>query len=182
VRFHGDRARAEKVYADTRPLSAGDVADSIVWCASRPVWINIEDLLLMPTDQAAPVMVHRRPLTRAEAPAAPMAERWLNAWNAHDADAIVALYAPDARHTSARVRAFSGDGDTLTGTAAIGDYVRAGLARFPALRFEPVTVSSGPRTVAIEYRSHGVDEIRSTVELLELNDDGLIQHARVYHA
>lgn len=59
VRFHGDRDRAAQVYAHTRPLSAADVADAIVWCASRPAHVNVEELLLMPTDQAAPTLVHR---------------------------------------------------------------------------------------------------------------------------
>jgi 3-hydroxy acid dehydrogenase/malonic semialdehyde reductase len=63
VRFHGDRERAAAVYENTRPLSPDDVADAIVWCASRPPWVNVEQVLLMPTDQAAPTMVHRRPLS-----------------------------------------------------------------------------------------------------------------------
>jgi 3-hydroxy acid dehydrogenase/malonic semialdehyde reductase len=60
VRFHGDRARAATVYEGTRPLSAADVAEAIVWCASRPLHVNVEEMLLMPTDQAAPMLVHRR--------------------------------------------------------------------------------------------------------------------------
>jgi 3-hydroxy acid dehydrogenase / malonic semialdehyde reductase len=61
VRFRGDRTRAAAVYERTRPLSPDDVAETIVWCASRPPWVNVEEILLMPTDQAAPTMVHRRP-------------------------------------------------------------------------------------------------------------------------
>lgn len=182
VRFHGDRARADKVYADTRPLSAADVAESIVWCASRPPWVNVEDMILMPTDQAAAAMVHRRPLAENQAPTTPLAERWLSAWNGHDADGVLALYAEDARHTSARVRAFTGSTDTLTGIETISQYIRTAITRFPELRFEPLTVSSGPRTVVIEYRRHGFDATEPTLELLELNDAGLIQHARVYHS
>jgi hypothetical protein len=181
VRFHGDRERADKVYADTRPLSAADVADSVVWCASRPAWVNVEDMLLMPTDQAAPAMVHRRPVEAHETATTPLAERWLSAWNAHDADRILALYADDARHTSARVSAFTGSTDTLDGIEAIGQYIRTGLTRFPELHFAPMTVSTGPRTVVIEYQRYGVDAVEPTVELLELNDAGLIHHARVYH-
>ncbi len=116
VRFHGDRARAATVYENTRPLSAADVADAVVWCASRPIWVNVEELLLMPTDQAAPTMVHRRPLAAHEATSdAPLAQRWLDAWNAHDLEQIMALYAPDARHTSTRIRALGGQEDTVRG-------------------------------------------------------------------
>lgn len=60
VRFHGDRARATKVYEGTRPLRAEDVAEAVVWCATRPPSVNVEELLLLPTDQAATAMVHRR--------------------------------------------------------------------------------------------------------------------------
>jgi serine 3-dehydrogenase len=182
VRFHGDDERAAKVYEDTRPLSASDCAEAIVWCASRPPSVNVEDILLMPTDQAAATLVHRRPLSAAEAQAtAPLAERWLDAWNAHDLERILALYASDARHTSARVRALGGSDDTLQGLEAIRDYFRRGLAKYPSLKFEPISVSTGLRTVAIEYTRHGVDETEPTLELLETDADGLIAHSRVYH-
>jgi hypothetical protein len=183
VRFHGDRTRAATVYENTRPLSAADVADAIVWCASRPPWVNVEEVLLMPTDQAAPALVHRRPLTAAEATAtAPLAERWLAAWNAHDLNAILALYAADARHTSKRVRLLGGSDETLHGRDAIAAYFQRGIERYPSLRFDPISVSTGPTTVVIEYRRHGVDEMEPTVELLETNADGLVVHSRVYHA
>ncbi len=181
VRFHGDRARAATVYEHTRPLSAADVAEAIVWCASRPDWVNVEELLLMPTDQAAPTMVHRRPLAAHQVPSdAPLAQRWLDAWNAHDVERIMALYAAGARHTSTRVRALDGQDKTVRG-AAIADYFRAALARYPSLRFEPISVSTGPRTVVIEYRATGLDRNEVTVELLELDAHGLIVHSRVYH-
>ena len=182
VRFHGDRDRAAVVYQDTRPLSASDVAEAIVWCASRPGWVNVEELLLMPTDQAAPAMIHRRPLSVTEAAAtAPLAQRWLEAWNSRDLDRVLALYASDARHTSARVRSLGGDQDTLAGREAMADYFRRALERYPGLRFEPLSVSTGPRTVVIEYRAHRVGKEEPTVEVLELDAGGLIAHSRVYH-
>ncbi|MFQ5665864.1 MAG: nuclear transport factor 2 family protein [Candidatus Binatia bacterium] len=125
--------------------------------------------------------MHRRPLSAAETQAtAPLAERWLQAWNAHDVDRILALYATGARHTSQHVRAITGGGDTLRGRDAIGAYVRRSLLQYPSLRFEPVSVATGPWTVVIEYRAHGVGTGESTVELFELDADGLIVHARAY--
>ncbi len=59
VRFRGDADRAKKVYHDTRPLTAEDVAECVVFAATRPAHVNIDSLLVMPTDQAAPTMVHR---------------------------------------------------------------------------------------------------------------------------
>jgi NADP-dependent 3-hydroxy acid dehydrogenase YdfG len=61
VRFRGDEERAKKVYADTRPLRPEDVAETILWCCSRPPHVNVQELVLYPTDQAHVGMVHRRP-------------------------------------------------------------------------------------------------------------------------
>lgn len=60
VRFHGDAARAKSVYRGTRPLTAEDVADAVVWAVTRPAHVNVQEILLMPTDQASAYAVHRR--------------------------------------------------------------------------------------------------------------------------
>lgn len=60
VRFGGDAARADAVYRDVTPLTADDVADAIVWAATRPSHVNIDQIVLMPRDQASPTLVHRR--------------------------------------------------------------------------------------------------------------------------
>ena len=60
VRFHGDAAKAEKVYQGLTPLSAMDVADVIFFCATRPAHVNINDVVLMPVDQSSATLVHRR--------------------------------------------------------------------------------------------------------------------------
>lgn len=54
-----DEARAKQVYANMQPLSAEDVAEAIEWCISRPGHVNVQDIILYPTQQAAPGMVHR---------------------------------------------------------------------------------------------------------------------------
>ncbi len=59
VRFRGDTARAAKTYAGLRPLSPADVADAVVFCASRPVHVNIGEIIMTCTDQATVSMVHR---------------------------------------------------------------------------------------------------------------------------
>jgi NADP-dependent 3-hydroxy acid dehydrogenase YdfG len=60
VRFKGDRARAGKAYEGTHPLTAEDIADVLVWVASRPPHVNIDELLVKPVDQAAIHKVYRR--------------------------------------------------------------------------------------------------------------------------
>lgn len=60
VRFHGDRERAEKVYTGIQPLMAEDVAEVIVWAASRPAHVNIARVLLTPVQQANSLLFHRK--------------------------------------------------------------------------------------------------------------------------
>jgi hypothetical protein len=61
VRFKGDVARAKKTYEGTHPLVAEDIADILVWVASRPPHVNIDELIVKPVDQAAVHKVYRRP-------------------------------------------------------------------------------------------------------------------------
>lgn len=60
VRFEGDAERARKPYEGMTPLTPEDVADAVVWAATRPPHVNVEEILLMPTDQASAIHVHRR--------------------------------------------------------------------------------------------------------------------------
>lgn len=52
--------RAKAVYSGMTPLTAEDVAETVVWCASRPRHVNVQEVILYPTDQASPTVVHRR--------------------------------------------------------------------------------------------------------------------------
>lgn len=60
VRFEGDEDRARQVYAGMEPLTASDVAECIVWAATRPSHVNIDEIVVRPRDQAAATLVHRR--------------------------------------------------------------------------------------------------------------------------
>jgi NADP-dependent 3-hydroxy acid dehydrogenase YdfG len=60
VRFHGDQERAANVYKNIRPLDAEDVAEVIVWAASRPEHVNIARVLLTPVQQANSLLFHRK--------------------------------------------------------------------------------------------------------------------------
>ena len=63
VRFGGDQARAEAVYADVdSPLVAADVAESIRWVASLPRHVNIDELVIRPVAQAAHHQLYRGPI------------------------------------------------------------------------------------------------------------------------
>jgi 3-hydroxy acid dehydrogenase/malonic semialdehyde reductase len=60
VRFHGDSARAGKVYQGITPLSGADVAEAILFCVTRPPHVNIHQVRIMPTNQAGAMVVHRK--------------------------------------------------------------------------------------------------------------------------
>ncbi len=53
VRFDGDEERAKKVYENITPLTAEDVAEAVWFAISRPKHVTIEDLVIMPTQQAS---------------------------------------------------------------------------------------------------------------------------------
>jgi NADP-dependent 3-hydroxy acid dehydrogenase YdfG len=60
VRFGGDVERAKRVYDGIEPLTAKDVAETLVWVATRPWHVCIDELVIKPTDQAAIHKVYRR--------------------------------------------------------------------------------------------------------------------------
>jgi len=60
VRFHGDDERADAVYRQYPPLTAGDVAEAVLFCASRPPHVNVSELVLWPTDQKTVTLSHPR--------------------------------------------------------------------------------------------------------------------------
>ena len=59
VRFHGDAERAEGVYDGLEALRGEDVAEAVVFCATRPPHATVREMILMPTAQAAAVHIHR---------------------------------------------------------------------------------------------------------------------------
>jgi len=59
VRFHGDAERADGAYAGFEALRGEDVAEAVVFCATRPPHANVREMILMPSAQAAAVHSHR---------------------------------------------------------------------------------------------------------------------------
>jgi NADP-dependent 3-hydroxy acid dehydrogenase YdfG len=59
VRFRGDQARADAVYAGMTPLTADDVADCVAWAVTRPPHVNIDEIVLKPIAQVDSRAVHR---------------------------------------------------------------------------------------------------------------------------
>jgi len=66
VRFRGDHERASAVYRGLQPLTAEDVADCVVWAATRPAHVNVDEIVVRPRDQATAQHVHRQPAPPSE--------------------------------------------------------------------------------------------------------------------
>jgi 3-hydroxy acid dehydrogenase/malonic semialdehyde reductase len=60
VRFRGDAEKAKAVYDGTRPLSADDVADCVLYALTRPLHVVVDELVLMSIDQSSGARIHRR--------------------------------------------------------------------------------------------------------------------------
>jgi len=59
VRFHGNSERAKQTYANTTPLTAEDVAEVMIFCATRPAHVDISEVIMMSTQQSSVYHVHR---------------------------------------------------------------------------------------------------------------------------
>jgi NADP-dependent 3-hydroxy acid dehydrogenase YdfG len=60
VRFRGDEERAAKTYQNVDPLQPEDVADAIVWAATRPLHVCIQTVVLTPVAQANAFVLTRK--------------------------------------------------------------------------------------------------------------------------
>lgn len=59
VRFRGDTEKADKVYRGMNPLTPDDIAEIVVFCATRPANVNISEMLVLATDQSSATMINR---------------------------------------------------------------------------------------------------------------------------
>lgn len=59
-----NKAMAKQVYQDMQPLTGKDIATTIAWCLQQPAHVNIQELVVFPTDQAAVGQVHRNSIKK----------------------------------------------------------------------------------------------------------------------
>lgn len=59
-----DSEKADKVYEGMTPLQAKDIAETILWCVQRPAHVNIQELVIYPTDQASVGQVVRKVVSK----------------------------------------------------------------------------------------------------------------------
>ena len=60
VRFNGDKEKAKNVYKGLKPLVAEDVAEAVLFCATRPPHANIAEIIMMPSQQASAMVFYRK--------------------------------------------------------------------------------------------------------------------------
>lgn len=111
-----------------------------------------------------------------------VAHRWFSAFNAHDLEALLALYADDAEHFSPKLKVRQPETNGLIkGKAALRAWWRDAFDRLPSLRYEVVKLTADEEQVFMEYTRHvqGEEDLR-VGEVLEIRD-GLIVASRVYH-
>jgi ketosteroid isomerase-like protein len=116
-------------------------------------------------------------LTNAHAIA--LAGDWLDAWNAHDLERILAHYAEDVEFTSPFAIRLTGAADgTVRGKAALREYFAAGLRAYPDLRFRMHHVCAGVGSFCVIYES--VNALLAA-EVFELNEAGEVVRVRAHY-
>lgn len=60
VRFKGDKQTADSIYDGYEPLTAKDIAETVYFAATRPPHVTLNDIVIMPTAQASPVVLHKK--------------------------------------------------------------------------------------------------------------------------
>ncbi len=60
IRFSGDSAKADQVYEGVKPLSAEDIASTVLFCVTRPEHVNISEIIVTPIQQASSAYLNRK--------------------------------------------------------------------------------------------------------------------------
>jgi hypothetical protein len=116
----------------------------------------------------------------SDAEARQFANHWIEAWNSHDVDRIMAHYADDVLYQSPLIaqRGFSERGQ-LNGIEQVREYVTRVLPNYPDLRFELSGVATGVHSVVIFYRNVARD-VRAA-ETFVLDDEGKAVEVRCHY-
>ena len=101
------------------------------------------------------------------------AQNWVDGWNSHDLERILAHYDDEVLLVSpVALRLLAGDG-TVRGKAALREYFRRGLEAFPDIRFDLIDALWGLETIVVYY----INNVRGskTAEVMLLNAAGKIR-------
>lgn len=110
--------------------------------------------------------------------AATFATAWYAAWNAHDVEKIMALYAEGIDHTSPFIARYTPAGEkpprSIKGKAGVKAYFARALAKNPDLKFIPMHLTVGMESVILVYRRMNGD---LAAELFAFDDTGLVERS-----
>lgn len=120
-----------------------------------------------------------QPLTQAFADA--FARDWVDGWNSHDIERILAHYSADFEMRSPLIaqRGFAANG-RLQGKEAVRAYWAPAVAPGSALHFELLQAFVSVDSIAIHYRSNGSGG-RTVVEVLQFNEQGLVDAGSAHY-
>ena len=112
-----------------------------------------------------------------------IARQWFDAFNQHDLEKLLALYADDAQHYSPKLKLRQPETNGLiTGKDALRSWWWDSFERLPSLRYEPNRFIADDERIFVEYTRYVDGEDSMTVgEVLEIRG-GLIVASRVYHS
>lgn len=111
-----------------------------------------------------------------------IALRWFAAFNAHDLEGLLGLYADDAQHFSPKLKLRLPETQGwIRGKAALRAWWKDAFERLPDLRYEPIKLTTDHEQVFMEYIRHveGEEDLR-VGEVLEIRNGSIVE-SRVYH-
>lgn len=100
------------------------------------------------------------------------AHEWIDSWNSHDIDLILAHYSDDVEVTTPMIKVVLGiDSGTLKGKEKVKEYWTAALKKVPGLKFELVDSAESVHSIAVYYKS---SMNRMAIEVMFFNGEGFI--------
>jgi ketosteroid isomerase-like protein len=112
-----------------------------------------------------------------------IARRWFAAFNAHDLEALLSLYADDAQHYSPKLKLRQPEtAGLIKGKDALRAWWRESFDRLPTLRYEPTKFIADDANVFMEYTRYAAGDEPMTVGEVLVISGGLIVASRVYHS
>jgi hypothetical protein len=115
-----------------------------------------------------------------ESEANQFAAEWVEAWNSHDLERILAHYSEDVELISPLVQKVLGTGeDWVRGKADLRTYFSRGLAAFPDLKFQLWGAYPGVESVVVHYQSVAG---RASAEFMRLDGDGRVSQVIAHYS
>lgn len=107
------------------------------------------------------------------------AAEWIDAWNSHDIERVLAHYTEDFEMTSPFIARLAGEpSGTLRGKAAVGKYWRHALTMIPDLKFELIAILTGVNSITLHYK--GAQD-RLAAEVFHFDPSGKVVRAFAHY-